>query len=1046
MIQQNVIDTILARTDIVKIISRYVPLTKAGANYKACCPFHNEDTPSFIVSPARQTWHCFGGCQEGGNVISFLMKHEGMTFPEAVKRLAAECGVEVEEQEEDAAHKEQRLRREALLALNSRVADFYRSLLSDGKTPATAWQYACRRWGDAYVRETGIGFAPDSFSTLYDWAIARGENIDHLIELGLLKESEKNGRIYDAYRNRLMIPIRDRYGNVTGFTARDLSDREDTAKYINSCESEVYHKSRSVFGIDNAWREGARKEVFYLVEGAPDAMKMQSAGINNAVAPLGSAWTEQQFLILKKIAPSVCFINDADPVPAGKIYGNGIGFVLKNGELAIRLGLKVTVRELPCKEGNLKQDPGDYFTSAAMLDHLKEEDFVVWAARKYIRKEDTSEKKTEAVRKVAELTSYINDDMRIEMLLSGLNSVLKGKALWQKAIQEARRARRKEEESSRNKYDIDLRKYGFYEENGMYYSNNGDQWSNFTLKPVIHVVDRDTPVRIFSLKNIAGDEVVLILGMEELNSVTRFRQKLEGFGNYMWLGSEKDMMKLKFYLYDNTETARKVEQLGWNSPGFYAFGNGIWTDGSFQKADEFGICRFPAIGNFYIPAAAKFYKDDHQHFERQRKFAHIGVSNIAFSDYMKKFCDVFGNNGKVGLLYWAASLYRDIITASTRSFPLLDLFGPKGSGKTELGAAMMAFFVVDNKAPNLKNSTSIALNDDVASVCNALVHFDEYKNDIRPDKIEFLKGLYDGVGRTKMGGANYDDRKMTSVKTGVVISGQEIPTADIALFHRCVFLSFPKSEFSREERVRFAELQAIQRRGLTYLTLEVLRHRQRVENRFSEYFNAVMDEIAVATNYSRLETRIVENWSKLLAVFKCLEDRQQWPFTYSEMFRVCLDGLLSQNRMSGEGNEISKFWDIVLYLRDNGEIFDESDLVVDTVTKVKTNITERIFPEPHKVLWLNTSRVFMLYKEHARRSGDNALPEDALREYLKNCEYFLGIGQKKFKSIIKGVTEMTTGVYGTIPVTKNRKAMVFDYEKLQALTEIDFETKNFEIP
>ena len=155
------------------------------------------------------------------------------------------------------------------------------------------------------------------------------------------------------------------------------------------------------------------------------------------------------------------------------------------------------------------------------------------------------------------------------------------------------------------------------------------------------------------------------------------------------------------------------------------------------------------------------------------------------------FCRVHGNNGKVGLAYWIASLFRDIITSYTRSFPILDLFGPKGSGKTEMGAALMAFFVPDNKAPNLKNSTSTALNDDVAFVSNALVHLDEYKNDVRPDKIEFLKGLYDGVGRVKMSGSSYDSRIMTSVKSGIIMSGQEMPTADIALFHRCIYLSFP---------------------------------------------------------------------------------------------------------------------------------------------------------------------------------------------------------------------------------------------------------------
>ena len=1049
MIPQHTIDTLLDRADIVTVIGEYVELKKRGVNYVACCPFHNEKTASFVVSPARQTWHCFGGCSEGGNVIGFLMKKEALTFPEAVRKLAVRYGIAIDDEPESNDQREKRQKREALLNLNQRVADFYAHCLNS-EQGANALHYAHSRWSEDYCAEIGLGYAPTG-NALLAWAFERGENVDYLIELGLIRIKEKSNaseetQMYDFYRERLVIPIRDKARNVIGFTCRDLTGKPGMAKYLNSTESLVYHKGETVFGIDFAWREAMKTQNFFLVEGAPDAMKMQSVGLHTAVAPLGSAWTKEQLELLKRAAPSVCFINDADPVPDGKDYGNGISFVLKNGELALKLGLNVSVRELPCKEGNIKQDPGDFFTSASKLKQLKEEDFILWTAQKLIKKEDGNFKKYEALMTVAELASYISDDTCLEMYIEDLVKFRKGKEWWRNIIFNKRRERRQAKE---NKGEIDLRQYGFVEENGAYcgISERGEQqWSNFTMHPLYHILDEDSPRRLFTVKNQRGQEQILELTMEELNSLTKFRQHLESIGNYQWRAGEGDLQKLKIYLYDNTETARKVAQLGWHPSGFYAFGNGIWQDGAFHKADDFGIVSLEKQGNWYIPAASKIYRNDKTRFERQRKFAHNTFATVHFTDYIHDFVRVFGDNGKVGLCYFFASLFRDIITSHTRSFPILDLFGPKGSGKTELGTALMAFFVADNKAPNLKNSTHVALNDDVAFASNALVHFDEYKNDVHPFKIEFLKGLYDGVGRTKMGGSDYDERKMTSVKSGVIISGQEIPTADIALFHRCIYLSFPRSEYTMEERQRFAALRDIQKNGLTSLTLQVLELRKSVEARYLEEYDTVLHQIEEATNHAPLETRIVENWCKMLAIYRCVADRLQLPFDYKDIFRICKDGLVTQNNMSGEGNEVAKFWETIMYLRANGDLYEDSDFIIKEYKKFKSDIIpEKIYPEVHPVLLLNTSRIFVLYKEAARRTGDKIIPEDALREYMKNADYYLGkLKSVRFKSIVKGIEERKD----TTAITRVLQALAFDYDLLKERfsLNLDTTTDGFTVP
>ena len=259
MISQETINTVLDRADIVSLVQEYVPdLAKKGVDYVCRCPFHQEQTASFHVSPARQSWHCFGACAEGGNAITFLMKMEALTFPQAVQSLAKRYGVECYEAQETDDAREQRLEKEAMWGINERAAAYYASRLfsPEGKE---ALAYAVERFGEDFVREAGLGFADALPRSFCDWAIGRGENIDLLLKTSLIGCNEQKGYYYDFFRNRLLFPIRDRSRHVLGFTARDLSG-ENECKYLNSKESPAYHKKESVFGIDAAWREAARKK------------------------------------------------------------------------------------------------------------------------------------------------------------------------------------------------------------------------------------------------------------------------------------------------------------------------------------------------------------------------------------------------------------------------------------------------------------------------------------------------------------------------------------------------------------------------------------------------------------------------------------------------------------------------------------------------------------------------------------------------------------------------------------------------------------------
>jgi DNA primase catalytic core len=1039
MIDEKIIEQVLDRADIVDVISGYVELKKKGVNYVACCPFHKEKTPSFMVNSARGTWHCFG-CGKGGNTIGFLMEHETMTFPEAVCALGKRYGITVEDDKLTPEQEQARMKRESMFIINQRCTEHFRQnlLLSPNKAAA---EYVKGRWGLEYAEEMGIGFAPDKWDDLLGFARSSGLSIDLMKEMGLLKVGEK-GNTYDAYRNRVVIPIRDRFRRIIGFTARDMSG-DKVAKYINSTESDIYHKRDSIFGIDTAIRQAAKEDKFYLVEGAPDVMQLQRIRVNNAVAPLGGDWTESQMEQLKKYATKLCFLPDADPPNLEKAekLGAGIRNVMRNGMLAMKCGFGVSVKELPMGEAQSKNDPDSYCTSIQKFQELKEVDFIPWYASYIFQDINTTEERSDAINTICAMVVMVKDEVKESMYLKQLQSFYEDKKLWQKAINRAKKLdKAKQVIDESKKIDRDLyQKYGFYEEYNAYFALAGDsgkavQWSNFIMMPMFHIKDSLLPKRLYRIKNQNKQEEIIEMKQEDLVSLSKFKQKVEGLGNYIWLATEKELTKLKMFLYEQTETALEVTQLGWQRQGFFAYGNGCF-DTEWHAADEYGIVRLKN-GNFYLPGCSTIYRDDVKLFQFERKFIYTSYNNVSLREYSEKLIRVFGDNAKVGLCFLFATLFRDIISGQTKSFPILNIFGPKGSGKSELGKSLMSFFVIDNKAPNIQNATIAALSDAVAQCANALVHLDEYKNSIDLDKREFLKGLWDGTGRSRMNMDRDKKREITSVDCGIILSGQEMPTIDIALFSRLIYLTFNKTEYSNEEKRAFNECDTISLQGLSHLALQLLRHRSKMETDFSTNYRQCMNDLNERLKETTIEDRIQRNWVIPLAAFRTLEAVLDVPFTYRELLGICVDGIIRQNRECKSNNELANFWNVVSYLQQDGEVFLEADFRIDYLSNLKTNkVKDLTFKQPRPILRMQTDRIFMLYKKFARQVGDNALPTESLKFYIENSKEYLGVQNSvRFKNILKGV-EVTKEVeaggqkyYRKTSMTK--QALCFDYTEL----------------
>lgn len=305
-IPQSFIDELLVKTDLIGVIERVVPLKKAGSNYVGLCPFHNEKSPSFTVSPSKQFYHCFG-CGAHGNAISFIMAYEHQHFLDAIESLASRAGMTIPTDTQSSVNQETH---QPLYTLLEQAEQFYTAQLQHPQRGETARLYLKNRGlSDATIKHFGIGFAPDGWDHLMRHFIAQKQSAVMLTKAGLLTENEQ-GKHYDRFRKRVMFPIRDRRGRVIGFGGRVLDD--STPKYLNSPETLVFHKGHELYGLYEARQANHDLKILIVVEGYMDVIALAEQGIHNAVATLGTAITPYHLQKLLRTCPQIVFCFDGD--------------------------------------------------------------------------------------------------------------------------------------------------------------------------------------------------------------------------------------------------------------------------------------------------------------------------------------------------------------------------------------------------------------------------------------------------------------------------------------------------------------------------------------------------------------------------------------------------------------------------------------------------------------------------------------------------------------------------------------------------------------
>lgn len=377
MIDKATIDRIVAAADIAEVVSDFISLKKKGVNYTACCPFHNEKTPSFIVSPAKGLYKCFG-CGKGGGAVSFVMEHEKMSYPEALKWLAHKYGIEVVEKQLTDADRERNNDRESMMVVNSWASTFFEDQLhSSSEGRAVGLSYFIERGFSAEtIKSFALGYCPESHSSdaMSKEAVKEGFAEKFLSSTGLTIIRESGGnRYYDRFSGRVIFPIHSLTGRVIGFGGRTMSSDKKTAKYLNSPQSEIYDKSKTLYGIYQAKKEIVQKDKCILVEGYTDVMQMHQSGVKNVVASSGTSLTELQIKLIKRFTKNVTVIYDGDSAGI-KASLRGIDMLLKEG---------VSVRVVPLPEGD---DPDSFArgcSSTELENYIKdnEEDFLQFKVR-----------------------------------------------------------------------------------------------------------------------------------------------------------------------------------------------------------------------------------------------------------------------------------------------------------------------------------------------------------------------------------------------------------------------------------------------------------------------------------------------------------------------------------------------------------------------------------------------------------------------------------------------------------------------------------------
>lgn len=933
-IKNEIIDKIY-ECDLCEAIGRiyHDPSYKILSNgtAKGLSPFTNERTPSFVVSNVKGIWKDFASGKGGKSVIEFIQAYKGMDFPEAVKLACEVLNIPIEYEKETEAQKAKRQEKKSLGEIITFIKEKYKENLPK---LSLAQKYMQERgFSDEILSDFEIGYA---LAGMYEVLKERGQ-VSEGVALGVLK-AYQNGGYYDFFKGRIIFPISDKHGHCVGFGGRVMPSeaKEGAPKYLNSPESEVFHKGELLYGFHLARHSMAQRGEVYLVEGYTDVMRMHQIGLRNCVATLGTALSAQHLDQIKKLCKKLIIFRDSDNAGATAAYRD-MGLALEAGLFVERVVFPSESKEDPDSIGQ-REGAVALIESArcdAVLHYLQgayEEAFgraETKGKKVILMPEDKKRLSDLALELIGKIPDVVTREAYLEQVKArfGIKVAIE-KPKEEKTYLETPRFNFSgfsgdvdpledyqfpKEVEDPSVYKNEILEYGVFQHANRIYcsTDKGNAFydiSNFSIEIIQHMQDEQFPMKLIRICNVHGVEKIFDVLSEKINTLNSFKNVVTSYGNFSFSGSAAQHERLLRYLFDRMGTGRKIDVLGWQAEGFWVWNNKIVIPGLREEAiNSEGLFKYQH-DSYYIPSANKNFEKNMYKYGAQKKFRSI-PTEVSLPQYLKQLYKVHRGHAITGILFGIGSLFQDIVVSCTGFFPILFYFGPASTGKDNICEAIQSFVGQPQTAIQLEGSASTikAQIREFAQFSNGISQLSEYKRG-NPQVDGIIKGLWDRRGYKRGSIESKVAVDEVPIISSTLLTGNDSPDAE-ALITRLIWEEMKVQEFSDEAKASYNKLKDMCRRGVSGLSDWLLHKRAVFQEHFLEVYREKKRLLSEREAIKGVPVRMIDNLAVLYAVYGIFEREGIFPFWQEDMERH-FDALIENQRRKIESDSVyQRFWD-----------------------------------------------------------------------------------------------------------------------------------------
>lgn len=933
-IKNEIIDKIY-ECDLCEAIGRIYldPSYKILSNgtAKGLSPFTNERTPSFVVSNVKGIWKDFASGKGGKSVIEFVQAYKGMDFPEAVKLACEVLNIPIEYEKETEAQKAKRQEKKSLGEIITFIKEKYKENLPK---LSLAQKYMQERgFSDEILSDFEIGYA---LAGMYEVLKERGQ-VSEGVALGVLK-AYQNGGYYDFFKGRIIFPISDKHGHCVGFGGRVMPSeaKEGAPKYLNSPESEVFHKSELLYGFHLARNSMAQRGEVYLVEGYTDVMRMHQIGLRNCVATLGTALSAQHLDQIKKLCKKLIIFRDSDNAGATAAYRD-MGLALEAGLFVERVVFPSESKEDPDSIG--QREGAVALIEGARCDAVLH--YLQGAYEEALGRADTKGKKVIlmpedkkrlsdlAMELIGKIPDVVTRDAYMEQVKArfGIKVAIE-KPKEEKTYLETPRFNFSgfsgdidpledyqfpKEVEDPSVYKNEILEYGVFQHANRIYcsTDKGNAFydiSNFSIEIIQHMQDEQFPMKLIRICNVHGVEKIFDVLSEKINTLNSFKNVVTSYGNFSFSGSAAQHERLLRYLFDRMGTGRKIDVLGWQAEGFWVWNNKIVIPGLREEAiNSEGLFKYQH-DSYYIPSANKNFEKNMYKYGAQKKFRSI-PTEVSLPQYLKQLYKVHRGHAITGILFGIGSLFQDIVVSCTGFFPILFYFGPASTGKDNICEAIQSFVGQPQTAIQLEGSASTikAQIREFAQFSNGISQLSEYKRG-NPQVDGIIKGLWDRRGYKRGSIESKVAVDEVPIISSTLLTGNDSPDAE-ALITRLIWEEMKVQEFSEEAKASYNKLKDMCRRGVSGISDWLLHKRVVFQEHFLEVYREKKRLLSEREAIKGVPVRMIDNLAVLYAVYGIFEREGIFPFWQEDMERH-FDSLIENQRRKIESDSVyQRFWD-----------------------------------------------------------------------------------------------------------------------------------------